>query len=59
MTEFEKKVNEYRENKRLLEELEALNDAIKNRYNCNDARRAGNGAGHCKGHLQRRAKRPT
>lgn len=29
MTEFEKKVNEYRENKRLLEELEALNDAIK------------------------------
>ena len=29
MTEFEKKVNEYRENKCLLEELEALNDAIK------------------------------
>lgn len=29
MTEFEKKVNEYRENKRLLEELEALNDTIK------------------------------
>ena len=29
MTEFEKKVNEYRENKRLLEELEAMNDAIK------------------------------
>lgn len=29
MTEFEKKVNEYRENKRLLEELEAINDAIK------------------------------
>lgn len=29
MTEFEKKVNEYRETKRLLEELEALNDAIK------------------------------
>lgn len=29
MTEFEKKVNEYRENKRLLKELEALNDAIK------------------------------
>lgn len=29
MTLFEEKVNEYRENKRLLEELEAMNDAIR------------------------------
>lgn len=29
MTLFEEKVNEYRENKRLLEELEAMNEAIK------------------------------
>lgn len=29
MTTFEEKVNEYRENKRLMEELEAMNDAIK------------------------------
>lgn len=29
MTDFEKKVNEYRENKRLIEELESINDAIK------------------------------
>lgn len=29
MTDFEKKVNEYRENKRLMEELECTNDAIK------------------------------
>lgn len=29
MTDFEKKVNEYRENKRLMEELECINDAIK------------------------------
>ena len=29
MTEFEEKVNEYRENKRLLEELEAMNESIK------------------------------
>lgn len=29
MTQFEEKVNEYRENKRLLEELEAMNDALK------------------------------
>lgn len=29
MTLFEEKVNEYRENKRLMEELEAMNDAIK------------------------------
>ena len=29
MTTFEEKVNAYRENKRLLEELEAMNDAIK------------------------------
>lgn len=29
MTDFEKKVNEYRENKRLMEELESINDAIK------------------------------
>lgn len=29
MSDFEKRVNEYRENKRLLEELEAMNDAIK------------------------------
>lgn len=29
MTDFEKKVNKYRENKRLIEELESINDAIK------------------------------
>ena len=29
MTDFEKKVNEYRENKRLMEELESINDTIK------------------------------
>ena len=29
MTMFEEKVNAYRENKRLLEELEAMNDALK------------------------------
>lgn len=29
MTTFEEKVNAYRENKRLMEELEAMNDAIK------------------------------
>lgn len=29
MTAFEEKVNAYRENKRLLEELEAMNDALK------------------------------
>lgn len=29
MTAFEEKVNEYRENKRLLEELEAMNESIK------------------------------
>lgn len=29
MTDFEQKVNEYRENKRLMEELKSINDAIK------------------------------
>ena len=29
MTAFEEKVNTYRENKRLIEELEAMNDAVK------------------------------
>lgn len=29
MSDFEKRVNEYRENKRLIEELEAMNDEIK------------------------------
>lgn len=29
MTDFEQKVNEYRENKRLMEELEAMNDTVK------------------------------
>lgn len=29
MTLFEEKVNAYRENKRLMEELEAMNDAVK------------------------------
>ena len=29
MTAFEEKVNAYRENKRLIEELEAMNDAVK------------------------------
>lgn len=29
MTLFEEKVNTYRENKRLIEELEAMNDAVK------------------------------
>lgn len=29
MTLFEEKVNEYRENKRLLEELDAMNESIK------------------------------
>lgn len=29
MTLFEEKVNEYRENKRLISELEAMNDAIR------------------------------
>lgn len=29
MSDFEKRVNEYRENKRLLEELEAMNENIK------------------------------
>ena len=29
MTTFEEKVNAYRENKRLIEELEAMNDTIK------------------------------
>lgn len=30
MTAFEEKVNAYRENKRLMEELEAMNESIKN-----------------------------
>lgn len=29
MSDFEKRVNEYRENKRLIEELEAMNDTIR------------------------------
>lgn len=29
MSDFEKRVNEYRENKRLIEELEAMNESIK------------------------------
>ena len=29
MTDLEQKCNEYRENKRLIEELEAMNDAVK------------------------------
>ena len=29
MSDFEKRVNEYRENKRLIEELEAMNDTVK------------------------------
>lgn len=29
MSDFEKRINEYRENKRLIEELEAMNDAVK------------------------------
>lgn len=29
MSNFEKRVNEYRENKRLIEELKAMNDAIR------------------------------
>ena len=29
MSDFEKRVNEYRENKRLIEELEAMNNAIR------------------------------
>ena len=29
MSNFEKRVNEYRENKRLIEELEAMNDTIR------------------------------
>lgn len=29
MSDFEKRVNDYRENKRLIEELEAMNDSIK------------------------------
>ena len=29
MTTFEEKVNAYRENKRLIEELEAMNNAVK------------------------------
>lgn len=29
MSDFEKRVNEYRENKRLIEELEAMNNAVK------------------------------
>ena len=29
MSDFEKRVNEYRENKRLIEELETMNDAIR------------------------------
>ena len=29
MTTFEEKVNAYRENKRMIEELEAMNDAVK------------------------------
>ena len=29
MTKFETKINEYRENKRLIEELEAMNESIK------------------------------
>jgi predicted phage-related endonuclease len=29
MSDFEKRVNEYRENKRLIEELEVMNDAIR------------------------------
>lgn len=31
MTKFEQLCNEYRENKRLIEELEAMNDDLKNR----------------------------
>ena len=30
MSQFEKLCNDYRENKRLIEELEAMNDSIKN-----------------------------
>ena len=54
MTLFEEKVNAYRENKRLLEELEAMNDALK-------AEIIGmmHGTGHCKGHLQGCFVRPT
>lgn len=29
MSDFEKRVNEYRENKRLIEELKAMNNAVK------------------------------
>lgn len=29
MSDFEKRVNEYRENKRLIEELEAMNNTVK------------------------------
>lgn len=29
MSDFEKRVNEYRENKRLIEELKAMNDTVK------------------------------
>ena len=32
MTTFEEKVNAYRENKRLIEELEAMNDTVKAIY---------------------------
>lgn len=52
MTLFEEKVNEYRENKRLLEELEAMNESIKADIICNDAGSTRNGAGHGKSHLQ-------
>ena len=58
MTTFEEKVNAYRENKRLIEELEAMNDAVKAEIiDIMHARRKW--YRHCKGHLQGRAKRPT
>lgn len=59
MTTFEEKVNAYRENKRLMEELEAMNDAVKAENHRHDARCVGDGTRHRKGHLQRCFFRPA
>lgn len=59
MTTFEEKVNAYRENKRLIEELEAMNDAVKAEIIDMMHGAPEMVQGTAKGHLQGRAKRPT
>ena len=59
MTLFEEKVNEYRENKRLLEELEAMNESIKADIIAMMHGAPEIGTGYCKSHLQGCAERPS